>query len=557
MVLGQRPVRGPSSWPPRGRAWAASQSGHSVRGEVRSERLPVNRLLAALSGVLATLAGVAAGHLAAALLDPATSPVLAVGSQVIDLTPTPVKEWAISQFGTRDKPILIGSVLVGVVLLAAVAGLLARRRFAYGAAVFVLLVAVPAVIAVTRPTAGVSAVAPSLVALVVGLAALAWLVRAAAPAAVGGRVGAPAEDRVEDRPGEAGGPSRRGLLVAMGVVAGAAAVLGGAGRWVASYRTRAVAIDLPAAAKPLPPLPEGLEERFAGITPLQVANSDFYRVDTRLDVPIVDVEEWTLTIDGDVEEEVTFTLDDILAMDLVEKDITLTCVSNSVGGEFVGGARWLGVPLNELLDRAGVGTRADQILSTDVDGMTISTPLALATDGRDALLAVGMNGEQLPREHGFPARMVIPGLYGFISATKWVTRMTLTTYDAETAYWTDRDWATEAPIKPSSRIDTPRALAPLDVGEVVVGGVAWAQQNGGVGTVQVRIDGGPWQDAELGPDVGNDYWRQWFYRWDAASGQHRIASRVVDGDGGPQSPARANPFPEGSSGIQELIVTVG
>ncbi|MDN4173286.1 molybdopterin-dependent oxidoreductase [Nocardioides sp. SOB77] len=523
----------------------------------------MNRLLAALSGILATLAGVAAGHLAAALLDPATSPVLAVGSQVIDLTPTPVKEWAISQFGTRDKPILIGSVLVGVVLLAAVAGLLARRRFAYGAGVFVLLVAVPAVVAVTRPTAGVSAVVPSLVALVVGVAALAWLVRSAPSSASASSPQRPRQVRSDDESlggaSAAGGsgPSRRGLLVAMGVVAGAAAVLGGAGRWVASYRSRAVDIDLPAAAKPLPPLPDGLEKRFPDITPLQVPNRDFYRVDTRLDVPIVDVDSWTLTIDGDVDEEVTFTFDDILAMDLVEKDITLTCVSNSVGGEFVGGARWLGVPLNDLLDRAGVGTRADQILSTDVDGMTISTPLALATDGRDALLAVGMNGEQLPREHGFPARMVIPGLYGFISATKWVTRMTLTTYDEEQAYWTERDWATDAPIKPSSRIDTPRALAGLDPGEVVVGGVAWAQQNGGVGTVQVRIDGGAWQDAELGPDVGNDYWRQWFYRWDAKPGQHRIASRVVDGDGDAQTAVRANPFPEGSSGIQELIVTVG
>ncbi|NHC21945.1 molybdopterin-dependent oxidoreductase [Nocardioides sp. IC4_145] len=510
----------------------------------------MNRLLAALAGVLATLAGVAAGHLVAALLDPATSPVLTVGSQVIDLTPTPVKEWAISQFGDRDKPILIGSVLVGVVLLSAVAGLVARRRFAYGAGVLVLLVAVPATIALTRPAADPSAVVPSLVALVVGVAALGWLVRSARPAS-------PSSSPSSSGASAAGsGPSRRGLLVAFGVVAGAAAVLGGAGRWVASYRSRGVDVDLPAAADPLAPLPRGLEERFPGITPLQVPNDEFYRVDTRLDVPIVDHESWTLTIDGDVEREVTFTFDDLLAMDLVEKDITLTCVSNSVGGKYVGGARWLGVPLVALLDRAGVGSRADQILSTDVDGMTISTPLALATDGRDALLAVGMNGEPLPREHGFPARMVIPGLYGFISATKWVTRMTLTTYADQDAYWTERDWATDAPIKPSSRIDTPRALADLDAGENVIGGVAWAQFDGGVGRVQVRVDGGPWQDAELGADVGNDYWRQWFLRWDATPGQHRIASRVVDGDGDPQSPARANPFPSGSSGIQELLVTV-
>ncbi|WKN48361.1 molybdopterin-dependent oxidoreductase [Nocardioides sp. Arc9.136] len=508
----------------------------------------------ALSGVLATLAGVGAGHLVAALLDPADSPVLAVGSQVIDLTPTPVKEWAVAEFGTADKPILIGSVLVGVVLLAAAAGLLARRRFAYGAAALVVLVAIPAVVAATRPTAGAAAVVPSLVAGLVGVAALWWLVRAARPAAAG----SVPEGEHARRTGDAGhGPSRRGLLVAVGVVAGAAAVMGGAGRWIASYRSRAVDIDLPAAADPLRALPKGLETRFDGITPLQVPNADFYRVDTRLDVPIVDVDDWTLTIDGDVDQEVTFTFDDLLAMDLVERDITLTCVSTSVGGKFVGGARWLGVPLTDLLDRAGVGSRADQIFSTDVDGMTISTPLAVATDGRDSMLAIGMNGEPLPREHGFPARMVVPGLYGFISATKWVTRMTLTTYDDQQAYWTERDWATDAPIKPSSRIDTPKALAQLDPGENVIGGVAWAQYDGGVGTVQVRVDGGAWQDAELGPDLGTDYWRQWFHRWDAEPGQHRIATRVVDGRGEPQTAVRAEPFPAGSSGIQELIVTVG
>ena len=296
---------------------------------------------------------------------------------------------------------------------------------------------------------------------------------------------------------------------------------------------------------------------FRSITPLQVPNADFYRVDTRLDVPIVDASSWTLTIDGDVDQEVTFTFDEIAAMDLVERDITLTCVSNSVGGEFVGGARWLGVPLVQLLERAGISsTRADQLFSTDVDGMTISTPLDLATDGRDALLAIGMNGEPLPREHGFPARLVIPGLYGFISATKWVERITLTTYAEQQAYWTDRDWATDAPIKISARIDTPRSLAEVSPGETIVGGVAWAQEKGGVAKVEVQIDGGEWQEADLGPDVGNDYWRQWFYRWDAEPGTRTVAARVTSGDGMLQTTDRADPFPDGSSGVQELRVTV-
>lgn len=243
-------------------------------------------------------------------------------------------------------------------------------------------------------------------------------------------------------------------------------------------------------------------------------------------------------------------------MPMIERDITLTCVSNSVGGPFVGGARWLGVPLTDLLDLAGVGEKADQIYSTDFDGMTISTPLALATDGRDAMLAVGMNGEALPREHGFPARLVVPGLYGFISATKWITRMTLTTYDDKSAYWTDRDWATDAPIKISSRIDTPRALATIDKGDTFIGGVAWAQQNGGVAKVQVQIDGGPWQDAMLGPSAGNDYWRQWYSPWKAEPGKHQLSCRVIDGEGNAQSTARANPFPDGASGIQQVLVTV-
>ncbi|WP_246354962.1 molybdopterin-dependent oxidoreductase [Nocardioides ungokensis] len=404
------------------------------------------RLLHAWFGVLATIVGVAAGHLVASLTEPAASPVLAVGSTVIDLTPTPLKEWAIAHFGTNDKTVLVGSVLVGVLLLAAVAGLLTLRRFAYGAGLLVVLVAVAGAAALSRPTAGFADLVPSIAAAVTGVAALAWLVRAA-PDRTPDRT--PAED-----PGT--GTGRRGLLVASGALAAAAVVMGGAGRWITSYRTRPENVDLPAAADPAPVFPAGLDDKVPGITAFRTRNGDFYRVDTRLTLPIVSLGGWSLTIDGDVDREVSFSFDDLLAMDLIERDITLTCVSNDIGGRYVGAARWLGVPLKDLLDRAGIGnTKADQILSTDVDGMTISTPLDLATDGRDAMIAVGMNGEALPQEHGFPARMVVPGLYGFVSATKWITRMTLTTYAEKDAYWTQRDWATDAPIKLSSRIDTP------------------------------------------------------------------------------------------------------
>ncbi|WP_244930529.1 molybdopterin-dependent oxidoreductase [Nocardioides sp. W7] len=511
------------------------------------------RLAYAGSGVLATLVAVALAHLVAGLTDPGASPVLAVGSQVIDLTPTPMKEWAIQQFGTKDKPILVGSVFAGVLALAAAAGLLARRRFALGAGLLVLLVVVAGAATVNRPRFEALDLLPSVVAAVAGVAALWFLDRALdarrqRPARHDAMAWASQADRA---------PSRRGVLVASGVLAVAAAVVGGAGEWIARVRTRIADVTLPAATDPAPPLPTGIEGTVEGVTPFRTPNADFYRVDTRLSLPVIDLDDWSLTIDGDVDRKVSFSFEDILAMPMVERDITLTCVSNDVGGRYVGSARWLGVPLQDLLDQAGISrTRADQILSTDVEGMTISTPLELAVDGRDALLAVGMNGDPLPLEHGFPARLVIPGLYGFISATKWISRMTLTTYGEQDAYWTKKKWATDAPIKLSSRIDTPRSLSTIDAGPTFVGGVAWAQHQGGVAKVEVRVDGGPWQPATLGPDGGNDYWRQWYLPWDAASGQHSLAVRATSGDGETQTAVRATPFPAGSSGVQETRVTV-
>ena len=288
-------------------------------------------------------------------------------------------------------------------------------------------------------------------------------------------------------------------------------------------------------------------------------NGDFYRVDTRLDTPVVSSEDWTLTIDGDVENPFEITFDELLEMPMVERDITLTCVSNSVGGKYVGGARWLGVPLKDLIERAKPGSGVDQLIATDFDGMTIGTPYDLLTDGREALLAVGMNGEQLPREHGFPARIVIPGLYGFISATKWVTRLTFTTYAETESYWTQRKWDTRAPIKPSARIDTPRSLSSVKGGgKVLVGGVAWAQNDGGVAKVQVKVDGGAWTDAQAGPEVNDVYWRQWYAEVELDSGRHSVAARVVYGDGGDQvqTDVRAEPFPGGSSGIHSVVFTV-
>ena len=507
-----------------------------------------NRGVYAAYGVLATLLGVAAGHLVAALTDPASSPVLAVGSTVIDLTPTPVKEWAVAQFGTKDKPILIGSVFAGVLVLSALAGLLARKRFLLGAGLLVGLVAIAAAAALTRPTAGVDAALPAVAAGVVGLVALWWLVRLD-----GSRDGRDRPPRPTNEPA-----SRRGVLISAGVMAAATVAMGFAGRQVARARGMIRDLTLPTAADPAPAFPQGIEGKVPGVAPFRTPNDEFYRIDTRLTLPVIDVDTWTLTIDGDVENEVTFTFDDLLGMPLIERDITLTCVSNDIGGPYVSGTRFTGVRLTDLLDRAKVGATADQILSTDVDGMTISTPLDLATDGRDAMIAIAMDGKALPRDHGYPARMVVPGLYGYVSACKWITRMTLTTYAEKTAYWTDRGWATDAPIKLMSRIDTPKPLAKVDAGRTYIGGVAWHQHRGLAG-VQVRIDGGEWRDATLGPDAGNDYWRQWYVEWDAGGsgpGQHTLAARAISNDGEVQTAARVTPFPDGATGVQSIVVDV-
>ncbi|MCW2738745.1 molybdopterin-dependent oxidoreductase [Nocardioides sp.] len=494
-------------------------------------------------GVLATVVGLAAAHLVAALTVPSASPVLAVGSTVIDLTPTPLKEWAIRQFGSADKLVLVGSVTVVVLLLAAVAGIVAAKRETVGLLIVVGLAGVAGVLAVLRPGAGPFDLVPALVAAAVAATSLWWLHRVDDQGLTGPSSGVD-------------GPSRRGVVLATGGLAAAAVAMGALGRWVTSYRLGGTDIALPVATDPAPSFPQGLEQTYDGISPLRTPTADFYRVDTRLTVPTVDVDSWTLTIDGDVDQEVTLTFDDLAAMRTVERDITLTCVSNEVGGPYIGSARWLGVPLADVLAKAGIdSTKADQILSIDVDGMTISTPLDVALDGRDALIAIGMNGEPLPRTHGFPARMVVPGLYGFVSACKWITKMTLTTYDAEQAYWTERDWAIDAPIKLSSRIDTPKPLSDSKAGTVVVGGIAWAQ-GVGIEKVEVRIDGEAWKPATLGPQVTDDYWRQWYFEWDASPGQHFIACRATNKDGDVQSDVRMTPFPEGSSGLQEISVNV-
>ena len=507
------------------------------------------RLRLALSGILAAVAGIAAGHLVAGFLAPASSPVLAIGSTVIDLTPTPVKEWAIATFGTNDKLILQGSVLVVTLVLAAVAGLLARRRMPLAVGLIVLLTGLAGAAALLRPAARPLDALPALAAMVAGVATLVWLARLAGASGDADR-GAGLGAGLGARPGA----SRRGFVVgALGVTA--LSVLAAVGGQLRSGAQTIKKVVLPAAADKAKPLPAGLETKVAGISPLRTPTEKFYRVDTNLTVPKVDVDSWTLEVGGMVEKPFTLTFAELAAMPLIERDITMTCVSNEVGGGYIGAARWLGVRLTDVLDRAGTKGNPDQVLSTAVDGFTISTPLGVVRDGRDAMIAIGMNGAQLSDTHGFPARLITPGLYGFVGATKWLTKLTLTTYAADQSYWTKRQWATDAPIKTSARIDTPAPLSTIKAGTTAIGGVAWAQHRG-VGKVEVKIDDGPWQATKLGPDVGVDYWRQWYLPWDAKPGLHRISVRATDLRGQAQITERATPFPSGSSGIQEVVVTV-
>jgi DMSO/TMAO reductase YedYZ molybdopterin-dependent catalytic subunit len=332
---------------------------------------------------------------------------------------------------------------------------------------------------------------------------------------------------------------------------------GGAGKFFAG-RFRAddsrAAVRIPRPASPAPS-PGNVEVDVPGVGPFFTPNDVFYRVDTSLLVPAVQAEDWSLRVHGMVDREITLDYRQLLARPLIERDITLACVSNPVGGRYIGNARWIGAPLDDLLEEAGVHPGANQLVSRSVDGFTAGSPTKVVMDGRDAMLAVAMNGEPLPLAHGFPVRMLVPGLYGYVSGTKWVIDLELTTFDAFDPYWIQRGWAELGPIKTQSRIDTPSSLARVAAGEVPIAGVAWAQHVG-VDAVQVRIDEGPWVPAELAGEDTVDTWRQWVYRWQATTGDHQVSVRAADRSGFTQSPERVEPFPNGAEGQHTITVRV-
>lgn len=512
----------------------------------------VSRTRAALVGTLVVGAAVALAEALVRVAGSGPGPVEAVAETFIDLTPGPLKELAVSLFGTGDKVALGVGIAVVMVALAAWAGVRERRRRWSGGVVVALIGAVAALATATRPEGGPAAAWPVLAATACGIAVLTALLGTEEPDRALDRASRDPERAMADRREL----DRRHLFAGAGALAVVAFVGAGLVRAGGARGGRAAAeVTLPTPAHPLPAAPAAAEVGVAGVAPFQTPNADFYRIDTAFFVPQVAAATWQLRVHGLVEREVVLTWDELLAAPLVEAWVTLCCVSNLVGGDLVGNARWLGLPVRELLARAGPLPEADMVLSRSDDGFSASTPLEVLTDGRDALLAVGMNGSPLPAEHGFPARLVVPGLYGYVSATKWVTELEVTRFADETAYWTQRGWAPRGPVKLSSRIDVPRPGARLDAGEVLVAGVAWAQHTG-VAAVEVRVDGGAWEAAELAADVHVDAWRQWVHRWRAEPGEHHLEVRATDRDGLVQTGERVGVVPDGATGWHRVDVEV-
>ena len=498
------------------------------------------RLRDVLSGALAAGLALGVSEMLAGIIARVPSLVESLGNWVIDNVPSSVKEWAIATFGTADKPILLASIIVVTLLIGGAVGLVSRTRFWIAGAVFVVfgVVAAAAASVDSDVSPGVAAI-PAGAAVIAGLATLRMLYNVGAPKS--------------GQPTRSTDTAKRDFLIGAGAVLGVAALAGTFGRVLLERAKRAVAgrddVRLPGAAESLPPVPEEANFEIEGLEEILVPNDDFYRIDTALSVPRVDLQEWNLRITGMVDRPYTIDFSDLLDMRMVERDVTLSCVSNQVGGGLVGNARWLGVPLTEILDRAGVQTGAEQIVGRSVDEFTVGFPVEAAYDGREALVAVGMNGEPLPFEHGFPARLVVAGLYGYVSATKWLSEIELTTWDGFDAYWVPRGWSKEGPIKTQSRIDTPAQSAQLPAGRQVVAGVAWAPTRG-ISKVEVQLGSDqPWVEAELSEPLSESAWVQWRLDWDATTdGGHEIRCRATDGAGNLQAEEVNPPAPDGATG---------
>ncbi len=499
----------------------------------------------ALAGMTAVLAALGAGQLAAGFQSDAKHPVVSVGDRVIDHVPAAIKRFGIDLFGTSDKTALIIGTIIIMCLLGAAAGVIALRRSVYLGMGIVAVFGVVGVLAATTGDGPTDPWYPSVFAAAAGAGVLWIFHRWSYPPA-------PPAESIDEPP-----PDRRRFLMGAAAISAGAVVAGLAGsglrsRFAAELQRAGVRLPTPSVA--LPPLPIDPAAEIPGLSTFIIPNDRFYRIDTAIIPPSVTLADWTLTIDGMVDRPVTFTYDDLSKRKLIEVDVTISCVSNEVGGELVGNARWTGVRLDELLELAGMSPNADQIVGHSVDGWTGGFPTSII-DGRDAIVAIGMNGEVLPVEHGFPARLIVPGLYGYVSATKWIKRIEITRFDQVEGYWIPRGWSALGPIKTQSRIDTPGSGGRLTAGTVPIAGVAWAPTRG-ISKVEVQVDDGPWMVATLGSEVSSSTWRQWWVSWTATPGAHTIHVRATDGDGQTQTPNLADVAPNGATGWHTVGVDV-
>ncbi|MCU1436858.1 MAG: oxidoreductase [Pseudarthrobacter sp.] len=511
--------------------------------------------LAALAGVAAAAVVLSVAELIGAFFTARATPIIALGSTFIDFTPPWLKDFAISTFGTNDKAALFVGMGLTIALLACLLGVVAYRQWALGVAGVLLMGAVIVASVVTRAGVQPLDAIPTVLGTLAGLVVLRLLV---APLwQLRSWPEAPADTGAEE-PGRTA-TSRRRFFAATAVTVAGAGIAATGGRLLSGARSNIAkareALQLPAPLKAAAAVPGGVQSPVAGVTPWITPNGEFYRIDTALSVPEINAEDWELRVHGMVEQEIRLSFQDLLDADLIESHVTLTCVSNPVGGNLAGNAKWLGFPIREVLKRARPKDGADMVLSTSIDGFSASTPLEVLLDDRDAMLAIGMNGEPLPLEHGYPVRMVVPGLYGFVSATKWVVDLEVTRFADSKAYWTERGWSERGPIKTMARVEVPRSFAKVPAGRVAIGGTAWAQTRG-ITKVEVQIDNNPWAEAVLSAEASLITWRQWSFDWDATPGPHYIKVRATDGTGEVQTDQRADPVPDGASGWQSVMVTV-
>ena len=518
--------------------------------------MTTSKTRAAIGGATAVLAALGTSELLAGILPGATSLVAAVGQVIVDNQPAGAKDVAVALFGTNDKLALeIVIVLVGLAIGAGL-GILAVRRYALAAVGFGAFGVLGFVAALGDPDASPAIVAVSAaVSVGVGLWVLGWLVSPESSKAAGVAAGTPdqASATMPDW-------SRRSFMVRTATV-GVAAIVAGIGGRLLLERQRSPggpAIALPPATGVATPPDAGMDlsTTVTGLTPLVMPNDDFYRIDTALLYPTPSTADWTLRIHGLVDRETTLTWDELLGLPMFEQYVTIACVSNEIGGDLVGNAKWTGVKLREVLALAGVQSSATQLVGRSVDGWTAGMPTAWIMDpAREPMIAVQMNDEPLPPVHGFPARLIVPGLYGYVSATKWLAELELTTLESFDGYWVPLGWSKEAPILTQSRIDTPRIGQSVAAGRVPVAGIAWAPDRG-ISKVEVAVDG-QWREARLARPISDTTWVQWVLDWDAPPGSHTIAVRATDGTGALQEERRTPPAPDGARGWHSITVRVG